>query len=290
MAQLIPVRLLVPLLLCLFSGVSLAGEGAHALPLYAEPIIEGLPITNSMVMVWLGALIIILFCRMATKKMQLVPAGLQNFAEWIVESLYNFLEGILGKDLCKRTFWFFATIFLMILVCNWSGLIPGMGTVGKVYADGHYVPFLRGANADLNMTAAMAFTFALLWVYWSVQENGFKGFLAHIFAPKGSFDGFMKVFMIFIFFAVGLLEVVSIAMRPIALSFRLYGNIFAGENILESMMHAVHPALAWLPPMPFYFLEVLVGFIQALVFMLLTAVFLKLMCDHGDEHEEEHAH
>jgi F-type H+-transporting ATPase subunit a len=289
MAQLFSVRTLIPVFLCLLSGVTLAGEEVHVLPLYAEPIIEGVPITNSMVMVWLGALIIILFCRAATKKMQLVPTGVQNFAEWVVESLYNFLEGILGKDVCKRTFWFFATIFLMILVCNWSGLVPGMGTVGRI-TDGHYVPFLRGANADLNMTAGMAFTFALLWVYWSVRENGVKGFLAHIFAPKGKFSGFMRIFMIFIFFAVGLLEVVSIAMRPIALSFRLYGNIFAGENILESMMQAVPPYLAWLPPMPFYFLEVLVGFIQALVFMLLTAVFLKLMCDHDEDHDEEHAH
>jgi F-type H+-transporting ATPase subunit a len=289
MAQLLSVRTLVPVLLCLISGVTLAGEEAHVLPLYAEPAFKGLPVTNSMIMVWLAAAIIIIFCRMATKQMQLVPAGMQNFAEWVFETLYNFLEGILGKDVCKRTFWFFATIFLMILVCNWSGLVPGMGTIGRIEG-GHYVPFLRGANADLNMTAGMAFTFALLWVYWSVQENGIKGFLAHIFAPKGNFNGFMKLFMIFIFFAVGLLEVVSIAMRPIALSFRLYGNIFAGENILESMMQAVPPYLAWLPPMPFYFLEVLVGFIQALVFMLLTAVFLKLMCDHGDEHDEEHAH
>lgn len=290
MPQLISVRTIIPALLFLLSGAAWAGGEAHSLPLYAEPIIKGLPITNSMLMVWFAAILIILFCRVATKKMQLVPAGLQNFAEWIVESLYSFLEGILGKNLCKRTFWFFATIFLMILVCNWSGLIPAMGTVGRVYSDGHYLPFLCGANADLNMTAGMAITFALLWVYWAVSENGLKGFLAHIFAPKGQFGGLMKIFMIIIFFAVGLLEVVSILMRPVALTFRLYGNVFAGENILESMMAAVPPYLAWLPPMPFYFLELLVGLIQALVFMLLTAVFLKLICDHGDEHDEEHAH
>ncbi|MCP5537375.1 MAG: F0F1 ATP synthase subunit A [Akkermansiaceae bacterium] len=289
MAQLFSVRTLITSLLLLLPGMAFAGEEAHALPLYAEEIIDGVPITNSMVMVWLAAVIIIVFCRSATRKMKLVPTGLQNFAEWVVESLYTFLEGILGKDLCKRTFWFFATIFLMILVCNWSGLIPGMGTVGRI-DNGHYTPFLRGANADLNMTAGMAITFALLWVYWAVSENGIKGFLAHIFAPKGKFGGLMKIFMIVIFFAVGLLEVVSILMRPVALTFRLYGNIFAGENILESMMHAVPSYLAWLPPMPFYFMELLVGLIQALVFMLLTAVFLKLICDHGDSHDEEHAH
>jgi F-type H+-transporting ATPase subunit a len=92
----------------------------------------------------------------------------------------------------------------------------------------------------------------------------------------------MKIFMILIFFAVGILEVVSIIFRPVALSFRLYGNVFAGENILESMLMIV-PSLGWLIPIPFYFLELLVGFVQALVFMLLTAVFTLLICQHHDE-------
>jgi F-type H+-transporting ATPase subunit a len=208
--------------------------------------------------------------------------------------LYDFLEGILGKHLVKRTFWFFGTIFILILFTNWFGLIPGVGTVGwelsgaGVDAYDKFRPFLRGANADLNMTAAMSLTFALLWFYWAVTENGLKGFLAHIFAPKGNFSGIMKVFMILVFGFVGVLEVVSIIFRPVALSFRLFGNIFAGETTLESMTAiAGNPWLNWLPPIPFYFMELLVGLIQALVFMLLTAVFLKLICDH---HEEDKAH
>jgi F-type H+-transporting ATPase subunit a len=96
--------------------------------------------------------------------------------------------------------------------------------------------------------------------------------------------------MIVIFFVVGVIEVFSIILRPVALSFRLFGNIYAGENMLETMMTLVPKQIAFLPALPFYFLELLVGLIQALVFMLLTSVFLKLICDHGDHHDEDHAH
>lgn len=279
-----------------------AAEGGHdKLPAYAEEIFHIGPfvITNSMFMVWIVAIFIITVAQLATRNLKLIPSGLQNFVEWIVESLYNFLEGILGKHLVKRTFWFFGTVFVMILFTNWFGLIPGVGTLGwHLTGDGvqphdTFRPWLRGGNADLNMTAAIALTFAVLWFYWAITENGLKGFLAHIFAPKSKFKGVMAIMMLLVFAFVGVLELVSIVFRPVALSFRLYGNIFAGENILENMMLIVGDKtyLAWLPPLPFYFLELLVGFVQALVFMLLTSVFLKLICDHGDEHKDkEHSH
>jgi F-type H+-transporting ATPase subunit a len=275
-----------------------AAEGHDVLPQAAEEILSigNFVITNSMLMVWIVAAFIITVAQLATRKMAVVPSGLQNVVEWIVESLYDFLEGILGKHLVKRTFWFFGTIFVMILFTNWFGLIPGVGTVGWQLSgagvDSHdaFRPFLRGGNADLNMTAAMAFTFALLWFYWAITENGLKGFLSHIFAPKGKFSGIMSVMMLAVFGFVGVLEIISILFRPVALSFRLYGNIFAGENILENMMFMGGKWLAWLPPLPFYFLELLVGLIQALVFMLLTAVFLKLICDHGDHDDQDHEH
>ena len=98
----------------------------------------------------------------------------------------------------------------------------------------------------------------------------------------------MKIFMIVILFVVGIIEVFSILLRPVALSFRLFGNIYAGENMLETMMTLVPKWMAFAPALPFYFLELLVGLIQALVFMLLTSVFLKLICDHGDDHKEAH--
>jgi len=246
-------------------------------------------ITNSMVVSWIVAAGIIVCAQLATRKIMPVPQGLQNFWEWLVESLHDFLESIIGRDLVRRTFWFFATIFIFILFVNWFGLIPGVGTIGW----GHYEtngafridrPLLRGGNADLNMTAAMAMIFFVCWIIWAIQANGVGGFLMHIFGPKGQSKGLMKVAMVGVFFAVGILEVVSILFRPISLSLRLFGNVYAGETILESMSHMV-PALSWLIPIPFYFMELLVGLVQAMVFMLLTAVFTLLIAQHEPGHE-----
>ncbi len=245
----------------------------------------GFPITNSMVVTWIVAVGLILFAQIATRNMKLVPDGAQNFLEWLVEGLYTFLEGIIGSHLVKRTFWFFATIFVFILAANWAGLIPGIGTIGWGHQGVHGFkidePFFRGANADANLTFAMALVFFACWIIWSLQELGPIGFLKEMFAPKGESAGLMRVVMVIVFFAVGCLEIISILFRPISLSFRLYGNIFAGENMLDAMATLI-PRLGWLLPIPFYFLELLVGVIQALVFMLLTAVFTLLMCQHEE--------
>ncbi|HXS68698.1 MAG TPA: F0F1 ATP synthase subunit A [Candidatus Polarisedimenticolia bacterium] len=254
--------------------------------------IGSFPITNSMVVTWVVALALIVFSQIATRNMKEIPSGAQNFWEWMVESLYNFLESIVGHSLVKKTFWFFATIFIFIMFCNWAGLIPGFGTIGWGVKDasGHFTlvdPLFRGGNADLNMTLAMAMVFFACWTIWALQMNGPIGFLKHLFAPKGNTTGFLKVLMIFVFFAVGWLEILSILFRPVSLSFRLYGNIFAGENMLESMARLV-PHFGWLLPIPFYFMELLVGFVQALVFMLLTAVFTMLIAPHDESHGSEH--
>ncbi len=284
-------RPLIPTLtawLLSFAPVFAAGDGGHhALPLDAQQLFG--PFTNSTIMVWLAVGLIVLFCRAATRKMALVPAGMQNFAEWVVESLHDFLGSLLGEHLVRRVFWFFGTVFFFILVNNYMGLVPGVGTIGWNTVDSHghegFTPWLRGANADINMTAAMAFTFAILWFYWAITESGFKAFMAHIFAPKGSFHGIMLLMMVPIFLFVGVLELISIAIRPVALTFRLFGNIYGGEQTLEALMALVPRYFAFLPALPFYFMELLVGFVQALVFTLLCAIFLKLICDHGeDEH------
>jgi F-type H+-transporting ATPase subunit a len=251
-------------------------------------------ITNSMVVTWIVAVGLIVFAQIATRKMKEIPDGAQNFWEWMVESLYNFLEGIIGHTLVKKTFWFFATIFIFIIFCNWIGLVPGLGTIGWGVRDsaGHFQltePFFRGGNADLNMTLAMSMVFFACWTVWAFQMNGPIGFLKHLFAPKGNTTGLLKVLMVVVFFAVGWLEILSILFRPVSLSFRLYGNIFAGENMLEAMSRLV-PGFGWLLPVPFYFMELLVGFVQALVFMLLTAVFTMLICSHDESHDSEHAH
>jgi F-type H+-transporting ATPase subunit a len=258
-----------------------------ALPQSAVEIARpfGLPITNSMVVTWIVAIALIVFAQLATRRMSEVPGGAQNLLEWIVELLYGFLEGLLGERLVQRTFWFFATVFIFILAANWISLFPVVGTIGWGNRTAHGFeieqPFFRGANADLNLTLAMALVFFGCWVVWALREIGLRGMLHELFAPKGEAAGLLRLVMIVIFFAAGLLEVVSILFRPVSLSFRLYGNIFAGENMLEAMTTIV-PSLGWLLAVPFYFLELLVGVVQALVFMLLTAVFTLLICQHEE--------
>ena len=271
-------------------GAATAEE--HTLPLKPAELfhVGKFIVTNSMLVTWVVAAGLIVFARLATRNVKPVPSGAQNFWEWLVESLYNFLESVIGSELVKKTFWFFATTFIFILFLNWFGLIPGVGTIGWGEHDPvtnvFHVnrPLLRGANADLNLTSAMAATFFLLWIFWAIQANGVGGFLLHIFGPKGETSGLLKVVMVVIFFMVGWLEIISILFRPISLSFRLFGNVYAGESILEAMSNIV-PSLSWLIPIPFYFMEVLVGVVQALVFMLLTAVFTLLIAQHQPGHE-----
>ncbi len=271
--------------------VVLAPAEDHALSQKALDLAHplGLPITNSMVVTWIAAVVLIVFAQIATRNMRQVPSGAQNFLEWTIEGLYTFLRGILGTPLVERTFWFFATIFIFILTANWIGLVPGIGSIGwGRYVDGHFVveePLFRGANADVNMTFAMALVFFACWIGWSLQALGIRGFLGELFGAKGSSTGILKLLLAVVFFAAGCLEIISILFRPISLSFRLYGNIFAGETMLETMARV--PRIGWLVQVPFYFLELLVGLVQALVFTLLTAVFTLLMCQH-EKHEESH--
>ncbi len=279
-------------------GGAAAAHGAehvkHELPRYAVKPHEKSLVTNSMIVTWIVAALLIFAAQAATRNVKLIPEGAQNFWEWLVEALHGLLEGIIGPDLVKKTFWFFATIFIFILATNWIGLVPGVGTIGWGHqtAEGFLVtnPLFRGGNADLNMTAAMSMIFFVCWTLWALQANGVKGFILHLFGPKGDSTGALKVLMILIFIFVGCLEVISIAFRPVSLSFRLFGNIFAGENMLESMAHLSGPIWGAILPIPFYFLELLVGLVQALVFMLLTAVFTMLICTHDEEHKPGEHH
>ena len=267
--------------------VAAAQGEAHGLSQRAVEIARplGFPVTNSMLVMWIVAVGLIVFAQIATRNMKQVPDGAQNFLEWLIESLYGFLEGIIGPKLIRRTFWFFGSVFIFILAANWVGLIPGVGSMGWGHqtADGFRLeePFFRGANADVNMTLAMALVFFASWIVWGVQEVGLLGFFKELFAPKGESTGALKLLMIVVFFAAGCLELVSILFRPVSLSFRLYGNIFAGETMLETMARI--PTIGWLVQIPFYFMELLVGLVQALVFTLLTAVFTLLICQHHED-------
>lgn len=238
---------------------------------------HSLPISNSLVMYALAVIVITLILRLATRRMERIPRGFQNLVEWVFETLYNFVQGLTGSYLAKKYFWYFASVFLLILVSNYMGLIPG---VGEILYDGK--PLFRGANADLNVTIFLGFFYAILWFIWVMREQGLKHFLLHTFGPKGGLTGFLKYALLPIFFFVGLIELLSICIRPVALAARLFGNIFAGEAILEQM-----GAIGWLAMLPFMALELIVGFVQALVFLMLTALFLKTQVGGEDESEEE---
>ncbi|MSR65310.1 MAG: F0F1 ATP synthase subunit A [Verrucomicrobiae bacterium] len=258
-----------------------AQHAEHSIPLNAELLghLGPIPITNAMFVSWIVTGLLVLGAVMATRRMQLVPTGWQNFFEFVVESLYEMLEGILGSHLVKKTFWFFASIFIFILTANWLGLFPIFGNI-TYEAHGHAVPLFRAANSDLNMPLAIATVYFFLWMYWSLSEVGPLGMVKHIFGPKGGLEGALKWGLLPLFFLVGVIELVSILFRQVSLPLRLYGNVYAGESLLETM-GAMFP---YLLPLPFYALEILVGFIQALVFMLLTAVFTSMMCQHEEEH------
>lgn len=275
-------------------------EGGPMIP-PAPPIVAEFgwfQISNSMVATWVVALLLIVVAQLATRRMSLVPSGLQNLVEAVVEGLRDFLESLLGRDLTARTYWFFATLFLFIVSANWFGLVPGVGSIGwgvpksegSILLQSISDPIFRGANADLNMTLAISAIFMVLWLVWSLQSNGIGGFFKHLFWPaEGKMGAGMVALLALPFLFAGILEIVSIAFRPVSLSFRLFGNIYAGENLLESML-LISPKFGWLAALPFYFLELLVGAVQALVFMLLTSVFTLLMCGHGDHssgHKEQ---
>jgi F-type H+-transporting ATPase subunit a len=285
----------------MFAEIAPLGEAQdvhnHELPMAAPTLFRlgFLEVNNSMVVSYFLAAVLVIIAQVAMRRPQLVPSGLQNVVEWIVESLQGFLQGVLGAALARKTFWFFATIFIFILTANWLALLPGVGSIGTGYGEHWYnlkitEPWLRGINADVNMTLAMSLLFFGLWIVWTLQSNGVAGTVHHIFGAKGGQKGMIGLLFAAIFIFVGVIELVSISIRPIALTFRLYGNVYGGEQMIETLM-AMVPALGWLIPLPVYFFELMVGFIQALVFCLLTAVFTAMICRHDEsEHPAKGAH
>jgi F-type H+-transporting ATPase subunit a len=253
-----------------------------------EETFLGLPITNSMLMSWGISLMIILLVRWMVGKPQLVPRTGQAIVESIIGGLRGIFEPIVGSKMIKHTFPLLIALFIFILIHNWSGLLPGVGAFGFYDADGNLKYWMRPGNADLNMTIALALVASVgAWFYFVMRYAGPKALVYDLFGNKADPNDVPKViyFGLFpIFFVVGLVEVVSILFRPVSLSFRLFGNIFGGENLLANMTNLA----GYLVPIPFYFLELLIGLVQALVFALLTAVYIGLICNHGDE--EGHAH
>jgi len=247
--------------------------------LAAEKIahIGSLPITNSMFTSWIATILLVVVAFFATRKMSFKPTKLQNAMELIVEMLLNLVNSVF-EDMkqTKKYFPFLATIFLFIITNNWLGLIPGVGSIGlhETHNDKElFIPLLRGGNADLNTTLALAILTIVLVQIFGIIAIGFFKYSGRYINFKSPID-----------FFVGFLEIIGEFSRIISFSFRLFGNIFAGEVLLA----VISWLLPYVGPIPFYGLEIFVGFIQALVFTMLAMVFIKMAIT--DHNSEEHAH
>ncbi|QIF05391.1 F0F1 ATP synthase subunit A [Roseimicrobium sp. ORNL1] len=276
----------------------------------ASPVFPKIPFADFFTSSTLVAVVVLgvllWLSKKATTGMQLVPHKAQNLFEFLVEGLYGRVEGIVGAKLAPKAFPLLATLFLFILVSNWFGLVPGVGTIGWGHTTGFLTigtgahdmtkPILRPPTGDLNMTIGLALTAFIVWLFITIKEIGVWGFVVHTFGPKGGLKGFMGFVVGLVFLFVGAIELVSIAMRPLTLSVRLYGNIYAGESVLHAMSTMMDGSAPWLSflgsvalPIPFYFMELLVGLLQAMVFTLLSAVYIQLSTTHDDHgHEEGH--
>ena len=260
----------------------------------SEPIfyVSSFGITNTLLASWLTIIVLFLLLYFATRKMKLVPGRLQNFAEIIVEGLLNFVEGAAEKKHSRIIFPVIATIFLYVIANAYLALLPFFGTIGFYEGEKTIVPILRAANTDINLPLSIALISVIFVEYLGFRSfgsikyiNSFFNFdkLISGFATffKGNLrTGIVEILYGIIYLFIGVLEVVSHFIRIISFTFRLFGNMTAGE-VLLMMMAFLMPLFAGVP---FYGLELLIGFIQALVFAGLTLGFAMVAVM---PHEEE---
>jgi F-type H+-transporting ATPase subunit a len=274
----------------LLPTVFLLSGTASALNAAVEPVspspyelteVFGLPITNAMLTTWVISLLFILVIRLSVGTPKLIPSKGQAVVESLIGGLRGLLEPIVGKKAFPMTFPLLIGLFIFILLHNWSGLIPGVGVFGFM-EHGHLNYWMRPANSDLNSTLGMALVSMVAWLVISLKVVGPKFFIWELFGNKADKQETPKLIYLIltpIFLMVGLIEIVSIVFRPVSLSFRLYGNVFGGENLLTSMTGMA----PYIIPIPFYFYEVLVGVVQALIFTLLVAIYIGLITNHDEE-------
>ena len=269
-----------------------AAEGQGVSPSAAKLIDfgNGWAITNAMVTGWTVSLLLVALVLWLIGKPSIVPSKGQAVIESLMEGLQGILEPIVGKRTFPAAFPILVTFFIFILFHNWMGLLPGVGTVGwgHTSVDGHFhldQPWVRPHNADFNGTIALALISFGAWAIIVFKYAGVKTIAWDLFgnkADKKETPGWLYPVLSIVFLLVGLIEVFSIIIRPFTLSVRLFGNVFGGENLLHGT--------SFIPV--FYFMELLVGVIQAFVFTLLTAVYIGLLCNHegGDHDHDDHAH
>ena len=254
---------------------------------YSEPFYKLGPIyiTNTLVTSWLSIIVLIGFFYLATRKMKLVPKGLQNMAETIIEFMLNFVEGVAGKDNGRRFFPIVATIFLYILLNAWLALLPVFNFIGisQQQAGGTttYIPFLRAANTDINVPLMLALVSFFSVEYWGITSLGLRYYLGKFFKFGQLLQGLgqlirgkIKSAVSTILYGaidafVGALELLSEFVRIISFTFRLFGNMMGGEVLLLTIPFLI----PWVFSSLFYGLETFLGLIQAVIFGVLTLVF-----------------
>lgn len=245
----------------------------------------GWTITNSMFTGWMISALLVTLVLYLVGKPTILPSKGQAVIESLIEALRDLFEPIVGKKAFPLAFPILVTFFIFILFHNWMGLIPGVGTMGWGTTDaaGHFQitrPLIRPHNSDFNGTIALALISFGAWLIIVFKIAGTKLILWDLFgnkAEKKETPGWLYPILALVFFIVGFIEVFSVVIRPFTLSVRLFGNVFGGENLLHGTGFFFI----------FYFMELLVGLIQALVFTLLTSVYIGLLCNHGDEHAHD---
>jgi F-type H+-transporting ATPase subunit a len=262
-----------------------AEKTTHEITLSAEPIfaVGGFQVTNSLLNTWLVVFILIAFTIVLRLRVKKIPRGIQNVFEMVLEGGLNLCDSVTHDR--KKTMKIFPvvfTLFVFILLNNWMGILPGIGTIGFIESNGAhslFVPFFRGGTADLNTTLALAIMVVVLsnvfglatvgiWKYF----NKFINFKALAQIPKKMFKDPSVLIVNPIKFFVGLIEIIGEIAKVASLSFRLFGNVFAGEVLLASIAVIFSFGL----PIPFMFLEIIVGIIQALIFAMLTLVYFTI--------------
>lgn len=270
-----------------------AGRIVH---LATVPVLGDVWITNTMIAAWLTVIVLLVLFYLGTRKMKLIPKGLQNIVETILETLLNLVEQVAGKKHARRFFPVVATIFLFVIMNAYLALLPGfnfigfghqssytgfMGQIAGRESSGFLVntPLLRSANTDINIPLTLALISFLFVEYWGITSLGFRHYAGKFFRVgqllRGRVIGVVDLF-------IGVLELFTELIRIISFTFRLFGNMTAGEVVL--LMFAF--IIPWLVPSIFYGLETILGLVQALIFGTLTLVFATMaVTPHGGEHE-----
>ena len=273
------------------------GPISHNITLFAEPIgnFHGLTITNALLTSWVSVLVIIFISLFLRFKLNAIPNKLQNIFEIVVEGALDLCDQVTNsRVLSLQIFPIAISVFFFVLINNWLGLLPigGFGILEKSSEGLSFIPFLRGGTADVNTPIALAimavvganiFGIISIGIWKSFNKYVNLKALGQVFT-KIKHDKTVIIVAPITFF-VGILEIIGEFAKVASLSFRLFGNVFAGEVLLASMA----ALFAYILPIPFLFLEILVGVIQALIFSMLLIVYFTISATDHDEHETEHA-